>query len=352
MVGSEKYTLSSGGMSLYNAAAKKVDESKYPHLTNPCGEITLNAKGGYCVISDLVPFFCDTLEEVKNTAELGIRFLIRTNLMDAIYSDEVKRTNRIGLGMTGIHEFAWKFFGYGFYDLINENKSQDFWNFISELRVAVEKEAARYSSELGLNTPHTVTTMKPSGSVSKLFGLTEGAHLPARKFYLRWVQFQNDDPLLETYKLEGYPVKNLTSYPNVSIVGFPTKPLIASLEMGDKLVTASEASPEDQYMWLMLLEKYWLNNGNNQISFTLKFPTDKMTLEEFRETFFKYQSQIRCCSVLPIVSDDQLKTLYEYLPEEDVTLEQFLEIENNIQKNKDVMFSENDLLCSSGSCPL
>ena len=36
----------------------------------------------------------------------------------------------------------------------------------------------------------TVTTVKPAGTTSKLFGLTEGAHLPARRQYLRWVQFK------------------------------------------------------------------------------------------------------------------------------------------------------------------
>lgn len=352
MVGSLKYQLSKGAQKLYDQTCITIDKSKYPQITNPCGEITLNAKGGYCVIGDLVPFFCDTFTQVKETAKLAVRFLIRTNLMDAIYADEVKRTNRIGAGMTGIHEFAWKFFRYGFRDLIDEQKSLDFWLFVNELRLTVENEGASYAQLLSLNIPHTMTTLKPSGSISKLFALTEGAHLAARKFYLRWVQFQNNDPLLEQYRREGYPVVALSSYPNVSIVGFPTRPLIASLGMGDKLVTASEATPEEQYKWLMLLEKYWLGEGNNQVSYTLKISTDKYTLEEFRETYVKYQSQIRCCSILPIAGVDQLKTQYEYLPEEDVTEAEFLAIQNHIHKNNDVGFAIEELQCSSGACPL
>lgn len=352
MVGSAKYQLSTGAAAYYDFTSSIVDKSKYPHIVNPCGEITLNAKGGYCVIGDIVPFFCNSLGEVKEVAKKAARFLIRTNLMDAIYSDEVKRTNRIGVGMTGLHEFAFKFFGCGFYDLIDESKSQMFWDFIGELRQTVENEAASYSQKLGLNTPHTCTTMKPSGSISKLYALTEGAHLAARKFYLRWVQFQNNDPLLEQYKEEGYPVKELTTYPNISIVGFPTRPLIASLGMKDKLVTAQEASPEDQYKWLMLLEKYWLGEGNNQISYTLKISTEKYTLEEFRETFKKYQSKVRCCSVLPLASNTELKTLYEYLPEEDVTEEYFMEIQNRVKKTNDVGFAMSELMCEGGACPL
>jgi hypothetical protein len=40
--------------------------------------------------------------------------------------------------------------------------------------------------------------MKPAGTTSKLFGLTEGAHLPSMREYLRWVQFRNGDPLIES----------------------------------------------------------------------------------------------------------------------------------------------------------
>lgn len=352
MIGSKKYQLSNDAQKLYQYMFNIIDNVKYPHICNPCGEANLNIKGNYCTLSDIVPFFCNTLDEVKDIAKLAIRFLIRTNTMDAIYSDEVKRTNRTGLGMTGIFEFAWKFFGYGFRDLINEEISQDFWNFINELRLTIEEEGCRYSDELGLNHPHTFTVIKPSGSISKLFALTEGAHLPAYRWYLRWVQFQNNDSLLEEYREKGYPVKALTTYPNVSVVGFLTKPLICSLGMGDKLITAQEATPEEQYKWLMLLEKYWLGPNGGQVSYTMKFPTDKITLQEFRETFQKYQPLIRCCSVLPIISNDALKTMYEYLPEEEITEEEYNKIEYRIKRVMDAMFSENDLLCSSGSCPL
>jgi hypothetical protein len=94
--------------------------------------------------------------------------------------------------------------------------------------------------------------------------------------------------------------------------------------MGDKLVLADEATPEEQYKWLMLLEKYWLGeNGNGQISYTLKINTDKVSLEEFRKTFLQYQSKIRCCTILPSISDEKLKTMYEYLPEEEVSAYKF-----------------------------
>ncbi len=352
-IGSKKYQLTESARKYYDLLEYNVDKTEYPHIVNPCGEITLHNKGAYCIISDIVPYFCKSLDRVKEIAALTARFLIRVNLMDSLYYAETKRTNRIGVGITGIHEFAWKEFGYGFKDLVDEEKSKDFWKFIEELRIHTEEAAKDYALEIGVNIPHTVTTIKPSGSVSKLFALTEGAHLPAMRYYLRWVQMQNNDPLLDEYRQKGYPVHEVHSYPNVSRVGFPTLPLISTLGMNDKLVTAAEATPEDQYKYLMLLEKYWLGETNNQVSYTLKIDVDKVSFEDYKDTVFNYQSKIRCCSVMPTQSQEKLKTVYEYLPEEEVSEAEFIAIVSNITDEE--MKQEIDittLLCSSGSCPL
>ena len=121
-------------------------------------------------------------------------------MMDSLYTREVKRTNRIGVGMTGIHEYAWNAFGYGFRDLVDERKSKDFWLTLARFKRAVVDEAEKYSKKLGVTVPHTNTTIKPAGTTSKLFGLSEGAHLPAMREYIRWVQFREDDPLVKKYK--------------------------------------------------------------------------------------------------------------------------------------------------------
>lgn len=355
MIGSQKYQLNPEGMVFYKEIVKQIERSKYKYIVNPCSEAVLHQRGAYCILSDLAPFFADTFEQILNIGKLAARFLIRTNLMNSIYHDEVKRTNRIGVGITGIFEFAYKFFNYGFYDLINEEKSQDFWNFLAKLRNTIEEEGRSYSTLLGVNCPHTFTVIKPSGSISKLFGLTEGAHLPEYDYLIRWVQFQSGDPLVESYRKEGYPVHELITYPNMHRVGFPMRPTISTLGMGDKLILSDEATPEEHYQWLKLLEKYWLGgkNENGQISYTLKINTDKISLDEFRKIVAENQSQIRCCAIMPQLSNEKLADLYEYLPNERITKEQYDEIIDNIQFSKlMVQFTDADLICSSGACPL
>ncbi len=240
-----------------------------------CGEASLWIGGAYCVLADIVPYHADTLDEAEDAFRVSTRALIRTNLMDFVYNDEVKRTNRIGVGITGLHEFAWKFFHIGFKDIIQmeqhdsatwdridadlKRRIQAFWETLDRFNNAVVEEATNYSRELGVTVPHTMTTAKPSGSVSKLFGLTEGVHLPAMREYVRWVQFRNDDPLLDQYSKKGYQLKKLKTYQGMTIVGFPTIPEICKLGLGNSLVTAPEATPEEQYTYLRLLERYWIH---------------------------------------------------------------------------------------------
>jgi len=353
-VGSKKFDVEQPSKILLSHIANIVKEKKYSQITNPCGEVSLNMLGGYCVIADVVPYLTETKEEALEAFKAATRALIRVNLMDSLYHIETHRTNRIGVGMTGIHEYAWKAFGYGFRDLIDEEKSQSFWNAISEFSKAVKQEAEQYCLTLELPVPHTDTTIKPAGTTSKLFGLTEGAHLPSMKEYLRWVQFREDDPLVQKYIDLGYPHKELKAYHGTIIIGFPTQPEICKLGMNGKLVTASEATPEEQYKWLMLLEKYWLrgdsiNDTGNQISYTLKYDPKKVSFEEFVKMITQYQSQVKCCTVMPQID----VTSYEYQPEEPLPPGKFVWL---VEQIKDSELTEDidleSLKCSSGSCPI
>jgi hypothetical protein len=223
---------------------------------------------------------------------------------------------------------------------------------MERFNAAVKDEAARYAKALGVVTPHTMTTIKPAGTTSKLFGLTEGWHLPSMRFYLRWVQFRSDDPLVQTYGDAGYPVRTLKTYEGTTIVGFPTAPLISTLGMEDKLVTAAEATPEEQYRWLQLGEKHWIiGNGEdrgNQISYTLKYDPDIVDAKQFGDMIRKYQRTVRCCSVMP----QEDKSSFEYLPEEGVDKVRYEELSRAIQKVLEEDIAKEHIDCENGACPI
>ncbi len=366
---------------LLGELSRRSSKARFPVTTNPCGEITLHVTGGYCVIADFAPLLAcpapfDSFapgqadagtmsvwdERVLDSVRLGVRFLIRANRMDALYGEEVRRTNRIGIGPTGLHEWAWMRFGLGFDDLLDERRSAPFWAMLAALSEAAKEEAASYAASLGMANPTTITTVKPAGTTSKLFGLTEGAHLPARRQYLRWVQFRGTkdeagawrtdaDPLLADYEGRAYPVRALRTFPGMSIVGFPTISLAQRLGMGSRLVTAPQASPERQYAWLSLLERHWIGaERGNQVSYTLKIFTTEHDLDAFRAIVRTHQPRIRCCAILPTVPDDALG--YEYLPEEEISAETFEGIVGRIRTAEGEEIDLVHLACANGVCPI
>lgn len=359
-VQSGRYSVDEESVPLMAQLAQTVAGLRYTMITNPCGEIALLMLGGYCVIADVVPFHAQNDDDAEDAFRTATRALIRVNTMECLYRREVDRTNRIGVGITGFHEWAYARFGFTWHDIINEEKSKQLWLTMSRFKRAIVAEASAYSAELGVAVPHTNTTFKPAGTTSKLFGLTEGAHLPSMREFIRWVQFRNEDPLIADYERMGYPVKRLKTYEGTTVVGFPTKPKICELDGGEWVVTASEATPEEQYQFLRLLEKYWirgvaedgvtpLEESGNQVSYTLKYDPAKVDFERFLETLIDGQFSIRCCSVMP-QSDT---SAYEYQPEQPVTKHEFEMIaaaiaNDNVQE--DIGFEHVD--CGAGACPI
>ena len=176
--------------------------------------------------------------------------------------------------------------------------------------------------------------------------------------YLRWVQFRNDDPLIEEYREKGYPVKRLRTYDGTTVVGFPTVPTIVevakNLGLEDKLVTAAEASPEEQFEYLRLLEKYWIRGDlekdtGNQVSFTLKYDPEKVSFSEFSKVILENQPTVKCVSVMPQVDT----TAYEYQPEQPLTKAEFERIAAAIQETvEEESIDFEHLACEGGSCPI
>lgn len=348
----------------------------YVFIVNPCSEIVMALYGAYCVIGDICLAQAQTLDEAMDACGLMSRFLIRCNLMKCDYAAEVERTNRIGVSLTGIHEFAWNLFGLTFRDMIgyydfafgadpeyngmyppvpSMHPAHKFWSFVDDMRRHAQAEAEIFSGELGMVTPHTVTTIKPSGTISKVMACTEGAHLPALAHYLRWVQYPIDAPEVVDLAARGYPMEDVSRrYAGHVVVGFPTKQPIVDL-MGDQVTTADQISPEENFKWLALLERYWLGgaNENNQISYTLKYDANKISYADFMDIILKWQPEVRCCAVMPQSDWRETKKLYGYVPEQPITKNEYEEMMVCITAPVErEAYDDDALTCESGVCPI
>ena len=339
-----------------------VKKLSYHFITNPCGEVVLSLWGGLCIIGDINMSRIVDRRDGIDAARLMSRFLIRCNLMRSAYGAEVRRTNRIGVSLTGVFEFAWIMFGLTFRDLIDydattepsRHKAHAFWLFVGDMRVAAEESAAEFSIQVGLPMPHTVTTIKPSGTISKVMACTEGAHLPAYPYYLRWTMYLKTDPDLPVLVERGYPVKDVSHrYSGHVVVGFPTAQPIGEM-MGDSLVTAGDATPEEQFRWVRLLERHWLgaDKRNNQVSYTLKYDTAKVSYPEFIDLLLEWQPRVRCCTVM--AQDDWRETekKYSYIPEQPITREEYHRLMADIQPVEREGYGEDAMICEGGACPI
>ena len=225
-------------------------------------------------------------------------------------------------------------------------KSLPFWLTLQRFAQAVEEAAQDWCINNNAAFPATLRTIKPAGTTSKLFGLTEGAHLPPMREYLRWVQFRHDDPLIERYRAQGYPVQVLKIYSGTVVVGFPTQPLICTLGMD--VMTASEATPEQQFRWVRLIETFWLGRyGGNQVSYTLKYDPEKVSLEDYQRIVRKNMPKVRAISVMPTVD----MSIYEYQPETAISKAQYDFMVSQITTMEEDV-DQVHVDCASGACPI
>ena len=103
----------------------------------------------------------------------------------------------------------------------------------------------------------------------------------------------------------------------------------------------------------IFLEKYWLKglNGDdygNQISFSLKYKPSLVDFNTFKSTIKKYQSKVKCCSVMPQEDDNP----YEYQPEEAITMQEYEHICSLIKESVAEDIGKEHIDCSSGACPV
>ncbi|WSH69280.1 hypothetical protein U8Q05_34245 (plasmid) [Rhizobium ruizarguesonis] len=115
------------------------------------------------------------------------------------------------------------------------------------------------------------------------------------------------------------------------------------------MVTAAEATVEEQFRYLRLLEHFWLGEvGGNQISYTLKYDPEVIGFDEFEQLMFENVKTVRAVSVMP-----QIKSVsYEYQPEEPITDEEYDRYVANITEAMVEDVDREHVDCSSGACPI
>ena len=318
--------------------------------SNPCCEILLGNKN-FCnlVEIDVAKFRGDTVG-LHRAIELAARANYRqtcVNLRDEILQEAWHLNNEFlrlcGVGLTGIAQ--------------RDDLSE--YDLDSMKRVAI---ASAYSmaDELGLQRPKNITTIKPSGTLSKVMSTTEGVHKPLAKYIMNNINFGKNDPLLPRLREAGYEVKPNPNQPTEGvIVKFPIKWEHVGF---DKVIKPNgdivEVNLESAITQLERYKKYQVHWCQQNVSNTISYSPDEvpdiidwllLNWEHYVGVSFLYRM-------------DATKTAmdlgYLYLPQEVCTKEAYEDYVKGIKPvNFDNILDSKDnemesLECSGGSCPV
>jgi hypothetical protein len=93
-----------------------------------------------------------------------------------------------------------------------------------------------------------------------------------------------------------------------------------------------------------------MEDTGNQVSYTLKYNPKKVSYKQYAEMVRKYQSLVKCCSVMP----QQDSTAYEYQPEQPVTISEFMKALQEIEADESLLedIDYEHLKCDNGACPI
>ena len=332
------------------AAAKK--RAPWFKGFNPCAEILLGNKS-FCnlVEVDLAKFKGDNLglhDAITLVARANYRQTI-VDFRDGILQEAWHLNNNFlrlcGVGVTGIAQ-------------CDEMTEYDWKN----LRYSAVAGARSMATELNLESPKNVTTVKPSGTLSKIMDTTEGVHKPDGQYLFNWINFSNYDPIVEKLRSANYRWLINPSDPTGTIVCIPVKysdtlnftPTECSRK--DGTVEIINLNKESAVVQLERYKKVQLYYCDQNVSNTVYYLPD----ERFDIVAWLIDNWDVYVGVSFLLKQDgslSAKDLgYEYLPQEYVTEEKYNTYVNTLLDidwdNTGSTEELGDEECPSGVCPV
>lgn len=315
---------------------------------NPCAEILLGNKS-FCnlVEVDWGKFLTDfggLQEAIHIVARANYRQTC-VNLDDGILQRSWHELNEFlrlcGVGATGIVKFLDYHTGKGNVE-----------SMLQMLKASAKTGAYSMADELGLPRPKAVTTVKPSGTLSKIMDTTEGVHKPLGKYLFNNVTFSKHDEIIPVLSAAGYKIIDKPFEPDSVLVTFPVayEDVRFDVVNGKEVNLESAVSQLDRYK--LMMDHYVDHNCSVTISYDVdEVPTIIDWIMDNWDTYV---------GVSFIYRNDPTKTAedlgYAYLPQEVVTEEQYREYSAKLMPvDLTDLKSDDDLedeACTTGACPI
>jgi hypothetical protein len=234
---------------------------------------------------------------------------------------------RMGIGVTGV---------------LQATDEQRSW--LSEVYEHLRKYDRIYSEVKGWPTSIKLTTVKPSGTLSLLPGVTPGIHPGYAHYMIRRIRIASNSPLIDVCRNHGYKVEYLRNFDGTDerstmVVEFPFRyPETAAI--------AEQTTALDQLGYVKKMQEVW---SDNAVSCTVYYkdeelPAIKQFLTENYNTNFKSLSFLRHSG-----------HGFDQAPYEEISKELYDQLVANstliTSVNTEVDFDAEDE-CATGACPI
>lgn len=321
----------------------KVARQRAPWFSgvNPCAEILLGNKAFCNLVEVDIGKFKGDSAGLHRAIRLAARACYRqtcVDLNDGVLQEAWHLNNAFlrlcGVGLTGIVRRP----DLGIYDY-------------QQLQRVATHAAYSMAEDLGSPLPKNVTTVKPSGTVSKVMDTTEGVHKPLGRYIFNNINFSKHDPLVDALRKSGYRVFDNPMDKGSVLVTFPVEwEGVEFQKVGEVEVNLESAL--DQLERYKMLMKNWCQQN---VSCTVSYDATEVPkiIDWLLENWDHY------VGVSFLFRTDPTKTAadlgYLYLPQEVVTKEVFeaysktlLPVEIDQHNSFDELTSDE---CASGVCP-
>lgn len=310
----------------------RLGDTNYPdpdvECYNPCAEQSLAAYETCCLAELYLPNITSK-EEFLDVATLLYR-VNKHSLALPCHLDEtadiVHKNMRMGLGVTGV---------------LQATEEQRSW--LDETYTKIREFDKAYSAAHGFPESIKLTTVKPSGTLSLLPGVTSGCHPAYSHYMIRRIRIAADHSLVQVCKDHGYPVEYQRNFDgsedhSTVVVSFPF-----CYPEGTKI--AAEMTALDQLEVVKWLQEVW---SDNSVSCTVYYRKEE--LPEIKKYLAKnYKNNHKSLSFLLHNEHG-----FHQAPLEEITKEAYDALVASttlIIKVEDASFDGGDE-CASGACPI
>lgn len=312
---------------------------------NPCAEILLGNKS-FCNLVEIDwGKFINDWNGLREAIYLAARANYRqtcVNLDDGVLQRSWHELNEFlrlcGVGATGLVKWL--------------DKAPNPQQGLELAKEVAHQGANSMADELGLPRAKAVTTVKPSGTLSKIMDTTEGVHKPLGRYIFNNVTFSKHDEVINDLRLAGYKVVDKPFESDSVLVTFPVEYADVDFDIVDGKHVNLESAVTQLERYKLLMEHYVDHNCSVTISYD---PSEVPDIIDW--ILANWDNYV---GVSFIYRNDPTKTAadlgYSYLPQEVVTKETYEAYVSTLQElNLEKLGSSDDLsdeACATGACPV